>query len=83
MRRRVHAQAHRVHRTRRRHSRPVVLKVRGIAPSGEILRGQNNTKGAETLNHVGSIVSHILSGRKGTFGCDLHALKTNKPLVDS
>ena len=67
----------------------------GIAPKGAILRGkeatktegaikgQSNAKRTRTLNHVGSIISHIMFGWNGIFGCDLNALKAKKPLVDS
>jgi len=44
---------------------------------------QNNNKEAKTLNHVGSIVSHIISGWKGIYGSDLNAFKAKKPLADS
>jgi len=33
--------------------------------------------------NVDSIISHIIFGWKGIFGCDLNALKAKKSLVDS
>jgi len=43
---------------------------------GAILKGlgENNAKGAKTLKHVGSIVSHIIFNEKRIFGCDLTIL---------
>jgi len=68
----------------------VVLKVGAMTGkwanrTKRAIEGQNNTKGAKTLNHYHQSIIELssVSDHSVNFGCDLIALKAMKPLVDS